>query len=238
MRKVPPIATPLTRTTTPRVVLGALTVLLTVGCVATTSETPLAGDTTGSTTPGVLRMLDALPDLAPDALKDGYRRSEFGAAWADIDANGCNQRDDVLYRDADRNRPLEVRRQGSCDHDVIAGTWRDPYTGRELTFTNLKDPAQAQAIQIDHVVSLADAWASGAWAWTPERRLQFANDEAGLLAVDGAVNQTKSDREPPRWLPPTDPCGYVRAYVRIKSDYGLGIDARNRTRLRALLLTC
>jgi hypothetical protein len=30
---------------------------------------------------------------------DGYDRGEFGQKWADVDRNGCDQRDDVLRRD-------------------------------------------------------------------------------------------------------------------------------------------
>ena len=37
-------------------------------------------------------------------------------------------------------------RQGGCDHDVLAGTWVDPYTGARLVMTDMKDPAQAQAV--------------------------------------------------------------------------------------------
>ena len=35
----------------------------------------------------------------PDGLV-AYIRSSFGGGWADSDGNGCNQRDDVLLRDA------------------------------------------------------------------------------------------------------------------------------------------
>ena len=55
-----------------------------------------------------------------------------------------------------------VAQQDACDHDVLAGTWHDPYTGRTLRFTDLKDLGQAEAIQIDHIVPLAEAWVSGA----------------------------------------------------------------------------
>ena len=91
----------------------------------------------------------------------GYDRDAFGSDWIDTDGNGCNQRDDVLLRDAVPGTTT-VGRQDGCDHDVLAGTWHDPYTGRTLRFTDLKDLGQAEAIQIDHVVPLAEAWVSGA----------------------------------------------------------------------------
>ena len=50
-----------------------------------------------------------------------YDRDAFGTAWADVDGNGCNQRDDVLLRDAVPDS-VTVARQGGCGHDVLAGS--------------------------------------------------------------------------------------------------------------------
>ena len=33
------------------------------------------------------------------APKTGYSRDQFGAAWADVDHNGCDTRNDILARD-------------------------------------------------------------------------------------------------------------------------------------------
>src|SRR5690242_5494567 len=43
-----------------------------------------------------LRTLQVAPRRPPV----GYQRDAFGTPWFDIDGNGCNQRDDVLLRDA------------------------------------------------------------------------------------------------------------------------------------------
>ena len=98
--------------------------------------------------------------------------------------------------------------------------------------------AQAQAIQIDHVVSLSDAWASGAWEWTPQERIAFANDLGNLLAVDGPTNQAKSDQGPPHWLPEVNRCRYVEQYVQVKDTYGLGVSDDAIAGLRNLLQQC
>ena len=127
-------------------------------------------------------------------------RDAFGTSWADTDHNGCNQRDDVLLRDSVPGTTT-VAQQGSCDHDVLAGTWHDPYTGSTLRFTDLKDLSQAEAIQIDHVVPLAEAWVSGAAGWNDDRREAFANDLHELLAVDGPTNLSKGDGDPAAWRP-------------------------------------
>ena len=167
-----------------------------------------------------------------------YDRGAFGAPWADTDHNGCNQRDDVLLRDAVAGS-ARTQRQGRCDHDVLAGTWVDPYTGRTLTFTDLKDPHQAQAIQIDHVVPLAEAWLSGASGWTPERRKGFATDLDELLAVDGPTNAGKGDDDPAAWRPRRSfQCDYAARWIATKARWDLGVDDSERRALAEMLGAC
>ena len=169
---------------------------------------------------------------------EGYVRDAFGSAWLDTDDNGCNQRDDVLLRDAVPGTP-RVQQQGSCDHDVLAGSWHDPYTGRTLSFTDLKDLSQAQAIQIDHVVPLAEAWVSGARRWSRERRETFANDLAGLLAVDGPTNISKSDDDPAAWRPRKGyQCTYARRWIAVKFRYHLAVDTAEKAALDQMLDYC
>lgn len=181
-----------------------------------------------------------LADLAtvarrPDGLV-AYARTSFGGSWADSDGNGCNQRDDVLLRDAVEVR---TRPQGRCDHDVLAGTWVDPYTGRRLVFTDLKEPRQAQAIQIDHVVPLSEAWRSGASGWSPDRRRVFANDLGNLLAVDGPTNMSKSDDDPAGWRPRKGfQCAYAARWIETKARWSLAADDSERRALEEMLGYC
>lgn len=167
-----------------------------------------------------------------------YVRSEFGDSWIDTDGNGCNQRDDVLLRDAVRGT-VRVGQQGGCDHDVLAGTWHDPYTGRTLRFDDLKDLSQAEAIQIDHIVPLAEAWASGAASWTTDRRHAFANDLTELLAVDGPTNASKGDQDPASWRPKKSyQCRYAIQWIGIKSRWDLVVDASEKRALTEMLGYC
>lgn len=170
--------------------------------------------------------------------KSGYSRDAFGNAWIDVDGNGCNQRDDVLLRDAVPGT-VRVAEQGSCSHDVLAGSWTDPYTGRLITFDNLKDQAQAQGVQIDHVVALAEAWVSGADQWTDERRTDFANDLSGLQAVDGPTNASKGEGDPATWRPKKAyQCQYAVRWIAIKSEWQLAIDASEKRALEQMLAFC
>jgi hypothetical protein len=81
-------------------------------------------------------------------------------------------------------------------------------------------------VEIDYVVSLADAWRMGAYEWSAKKREKFANDLTNLEAVDAATNRAKGDKSAAEWLPeadPTDICWFVARQVTIKSRYDLAV---------------
>lgn len=183
--------------------------------------------------------LDELPLIERPPAATDYRRAAFGRAWQDVDGNGCNQRDDVLLRDLLRDRPYTVGRQGSCDHDVLAGTWVDPYTGSEIVLTDAKQQRQAQSVQIDHLVPLLVAWRYGAQAWTDDQRVHFANDLTNLVAAGGAANQAKGGADVVQWRPVRAAwCGYAVRYTTVKRTYGLATDRSEKQALATMLATC
>ncbi len=133
------------------------------------------------------------------AAKTGYSRDAFGPAWADVDSNGCDTRDDVLRRDL--TATTVTAGSGGCQ--VATGTLIDPYSGTTIAFTRGADTSGD--VQIDHVVALSNAWQTGAFAWPGSEREQFANDPLNLLAVQGRLNSQKSDGDAATWLPPRPP---------------------------------
>ena len=222
-----------------RAAAGLLGCVLLVGCSTGAADPPVPPP--APDLPSAAEAAHLLRDLATaPRTPDGptYDRDAFGSPWADTDGNGCNQRDDVLLRDAVPDT-VTVAPQGGCDHDVLAGTWVDPYTGRTLTFDDLKDPRQAQAIQIDHVVPLAEAWRSGASSWSGARRHRFANDLSVLLASDGPTNAAKGDDDPAAWRPrKAFQCEYAERWVSVKSHWSLSVDRSERRALVELLDHC
>jgi hypothetical protein len=171
-------------------------------------------------------------------MRDDYDRDAFGSSWSDTDGNGCNQRDDVLLRDGVKGT-LTLGDEGRCSHDVLAGTWLDPYTGRRIVLDDMKDPSQAQAVQIDHVVPLSEAWSSGAFAWSEDRRRAFANDLAELLAVDGPTNASKGDGDPAAWRPRKSyQCTYAHRWIRVKLTWKLAADPSEKRALQEMLGYC
>ena len=194
---------------------------------------------TGSEIAAARTQLDQLPVGERPRSSRGYRRDAFGDAWTDTDGNGCNQRDDVLLRDVVASEPYRVGRQGGCDHDVLAGTWIDPYTGTSITLTDAKQGSQAEQVQIDHIVPLSVAWRYGANTWTDARRLAFANDLRELVASAGASNQAKGGSDASQWQPVRAArCGYAVRYVAVKWAYALPTDPTEKRALQDMLATC
>src|SRR3982751_5596572 len=158
------------------------------------------------------------------APKTGYSRAAFGPAWtddtgADGGHNGCDTRNDVLRRDlAD-----VVVKPGTRGCVVALGTLTDPYTGRTIGF--VRGQRTSAAVQIDHVVTLSDAWQTGAQLLAASERTRLANDPVELLAVDGPTNEAKGDGDAATWLPPNKAfrCAYVARQIAVKRDYHLWV---------------
>lgn len=153
-----------------------------------------------------------------------YSRAAFGPGWADPDRNGCDARNDVLRRDL---TAVRLRRGSNCI--VESGTLSDRYTGKTITFK--RGYGTSGAVQIDHVVPVADAWRSGAWRWTPAQRAAFYNDPRNLVAVAGPVNQAKSDKAADRFLPAVNKCRYAATVVTVKVTYSLTVTPAERAAL-------
>jgi hypothetical protein len=168
-------------------------------------------------------------DRAP---KTGYDRDQFGPRWADVDRNGCDTRNDILRRDL----TATTVKAGTNGCVVMTGSLRDPYTGTTTTFTK----ADADTVQIDHVVSLSDAWETGAQAWTAGQRLAFANDPLNLLAVDRSTNAQKSDGDAATWLPPHKSfrCPFVARQTAVKAKYQLWVTPAERDAIARVLAGC
>jgi hypothetical protein len=180
--------------------------------------------------------LAALATLAVKgrAPKTGYARGLFGQAWADVDRNGCDTRNDILRRDL-ASFVLKARTHGCL---VLSGTLRDPYTGATVPF--MRGQQTSIAVQIDHVVALSDAWQKGAQKWSPAKRERFANDPLNLLAVDGPSNSRKGDGDAATWLPPAKSyrCRYVARQVAVKAAYGVWVTAAEKAAITRVLASC
>jgi hypothetical protein len=100
---------------------------------------------------------------------------------------------------------------------AVTGEWKDYYTGKNIT--------EASDIDIDHIVSVKDAWLSGAKNWSKENRANFYNDTDNLVLAGKKLNISKSDKSPSDWdfnfKSNYKRCNYLRRYVDVKMKYKL-----------------
>lgn len=162
------------------------------------------------------------------APKTGYARVEFGNGWGKEGL--CDTRNIVLARDL-----TETIVDDQCR--VQTGVLHDPYTGAVIRFSRGEN---SNAVQIDHVVALSDAWQKGAQQLEVSEREAFANDPLNLLAVDGPANQQKGDGDAATWLPPNKAfrCQYVARQVAVKQKYHLWVTPAEKDAIARILSQC
>ncbi len=168
------------------------------------------------------------------APKTGYSRAQFGPAWADVNHNGCDTRNDILARDL-HSRTVRAGTHGCI---ITSGVLNDPYTARTIRFT--RGEKTSTAVQIDHVVALSDAWQTGAQKLSASARQSLANDPLELLAVDGPSNERKSDGDAATWLPANKAfrCQYVSRQVAVKVRYKLWVTKAEHDAIARVLSGC
>jgi len=174
-------------------------------------------------------VLDRL-EVKGRAPKTGYSRSEFGSGWGTV--AGCDMRNIMLAR----GMSDVVLAENGCT--VVSGTLNDPYTGKLIQF--IRGSTTSSDVQIDHVVSLSDAWQKGAQVLGDDVRFQFANDPLNLLAVDGPTNQEKGDSDAASWLPSNKNyrCQYVARQVAVKDRYTLWVTEAEKSSMKRVLNEC
>lgn len=169
-------------------------------------------------------------EVKPKESASKYERSEFGSGWASW--NDCDTRQKILNRDLEE---VELSENGCT---VLSGVLNDPYTGKTIDF--VRGTGTSSAVQIDHVVALSNAWNTGASAWEKPLRIQFANDDLELLAVDGPANQQKSNSDASDWLPSNIAfhCQYVARQIAVKIKYALWVTKEEKIAMENVLETC
>ncbi|MSZ20000.1 MAG: DUF1524 domain-containing protein, partial [Actinobacteria bacterium] len=109
-------------------------------------------------------------------------------------SNGCDTRNRILSRDLTQ---ISYRSGSSCI--IESGVLIDPFTAQTINFQ--RGVTTSLDVQIDHLVSLSDAWQKGAQQLSDYQRFLLYNDSLNLLAVWGPANAQKSDSDAASWLP-------------------------------------
>jgi hypothetical protein len=185
-----------------------------------------------SARPGTAQAVLATLPVKGRAPMTGYSREEFGQAWLDADRNGCDTRNDILRRDL-TGAAVKPGTRGCVE---LSGVLPDPYLGRTVAFVR----GAGDEVDIDHVVALGNAWATGAARFDIRKRAALANDPLNLLAVDLHTNRSKGDGDAATWLPPYRPfrCAYVARQIAVKQKYGLWLTRPERDAMARVLAAC
>lgn len=159
-----------------------------------------------------------------------YDRGEW-SHWADEDRDCQDARQEALI--AESETLVTYTNEDKCR--VASGSWEGPFTGERFT-----DPGE---LDIDHMVPLANAHRSGGWAWSEDRKREYANDlsyEAHLIAVKASANRSKGSSGPDNWKPPERGywCQYAVGWITIKNVWDLTATEQEADALEEMLDTC
>ena len=179
--------------------------------------------------PTTLAVLNQL-EVKGRAPKNGYSRAAF-THWSDLNRDGCDSRNEILKRDLTQI----VFKTGTRDCKVISGQLYDPFSGKTLIFSSSKS-----TVDIDHLVSLSNAWQTGAAYFDAKTRESLANDPLNLLAVNAKLNRQKGDGDAATWLPPLKSfrCEYVARQVAVKAKYSLWVTSAEKDAITRVLSSC
>jgi hypothetical protein len=202
--------------------------LLVAGCLSALTSSPAAARSTARAVngPRVSKHLRAaIAGLRVETPKrGGYARSKF-TLWDDADHDCRNTRAEVLAAESTR------KVTGRCT--IKKGRWTSYYDGRTYT--------RAAKLDIDHLVPLEEAWASGARSWSSAKREAYANDlteKRTLVAVSAHANRSKVDRDPAHWMSARHRCRYVNQWVVVKLRWSLTVDRAEKATLAHVAAHC
>lgn len=170
--------------------------------------------------------------LSRDVLiRQEYERGDW-RHWIDADEDGQKTRAEVLIAES---RETVTFKDDSKRVSVKTGLWVDPYTGE--TFSKAED------LDVDHMVPLMNAHASGGWLWDWERRRKYANDlnfPEHLIAVSASENRSKGAKGPDEWKPPNQEywCEYAMNWERIKRRWDLTMTDEERKAVEDMKRRC
>jgi hypothetical protein len=159
-----------------------------------------------------------------------YDRDDWGSGWSDADGDCMSARHEVLK--AESVDPTQISWSGCT---VTGGRWYGAFTGTWVT-----NPSH---LDIDHFVPLANAHASGGWAWSSTTKRNYYNDLSDpkhLIAVTASANRSKGSRGPESWKPSDTSywCVYAHTWANIKTRWELTVTTSELAALTSMLSTC
>jgi len=130
---------------------------------------------------------------------------------------------------------------------IASSSFADGYDRKDFNYRSYKPNTSAgfytnkvcDFINIDHIVSLKDAYESGASSWAASRKKAFANDRSNHVPSCGRVNSSKGSDGPSNFLRRSRDgrgleyeivrfCEYVQKYYAVKVKYSLSFSSNKK----------
>lgn len=128
--------------------------------------------------------------------------------------------------------------------NIVSPAFADSYDRKDFNYRSYKPNSSigfytnktCDFINIDHIVSLKDAYESGASSWGASKKKTFANDRCNHVPSCGRVNSSKGSEGPSDFLRRSRDgkgleyeivrfCEYVQKYYVVKVKYGLSFSS-------------
>ena len=134
--------------------------------------------------------------------------------------------------DADYDRDEYGTRYRSREDEIVEelGAIYGPYTGTCF--------ASESETDIEHIVALAEAHASGMCRADRETKRTFAGDLLNLTLAAPEVNRAKGSLDAFDWMPEENRCWFADRVVRVRAKYGMTVDADEAAALELVLAGC
>jgi hypothetical protein len=130
---------------------------------------------------------------------------------------------------------------------VASAVFADGYNRSDFDYRSYKPSSQkgyytgqyCDFVNIDHVVSLKDAYDSGASSWSDSLKEAFANDRSNHVPSCGHINSSKGSAGPSVFFQRSNDgkgldyeivtfCEYVAIYHSVKQNYELSFDKNSK----------
>jgi hypothetical protein len=130
---------------------------------------------------------------------------------------------------------------------LASASFADGYDRKDFSYRSYKPNTSigfytnktCDFINIDHIVSLKDAYESGAASWSASTKESFANDRSNHVPSCGRVNSSKGSEGPKDFLRRSRDgrgldyeivrfCEYVQKYYAVKVKYGLSLVSNDK----------
>jgi len=156
----------------------------------------------------------------------------WASHWSDEDHDCQDTRQEVLIEES--LVPVTFKTEKNCK--VATGRWYSAYTNSYID-------GSPSLLDIDHLVPLKEAYQSGGWEWSKEKKEKYYNylrSPHHLIAVDRSSNRSKGARSPDKWLPPNKKhhCRYAVEWMMIKMEWELAFRDEEKEALKEILIKC